>query len=202
MKQIFLKQSLSFALLVVIIFGAAIVAEAQRGQPMMDRQQGQAMGDRGPGNGMGPGMMGGPDMMGPMSMMCPQMMGGMMGGTGMGGMGMMGQGMGMMGPGGMGMMGLYQLDLTEEQMGQIRTIQRDARRQHMEIMLDMMDIRDDLMAAMAADRPDSEKVRELQKNISEKQGDMLESAIEIRNKIYDLLNEDQREQLKGFNRMQ
>jgi periplasmic protein CpxP/Spy len=198
MKQIFWKHFISFALLVVIIFGMALVVEAQRGQPMMDRQQGQAMDDRGRGNGMGPGMMGGPDMMGPMGMMCPQMMGGMMGGQGMGMMGPGGMGMGA----GMGMMGLYQLDLTEEQLGKIRSMHRDARRQHMEIMLDIMDIRDDLMEAMAADRPDPEKIRELQKNISEKQGDMLESSVEIRNKIYDLLTEEQREQLKGFNRMQ
>jgi len=116
---------------------------------------------------------------------------------------MMGPGMmgpGMMGPG-MGMMGIVDLPgLTEEQRTEMRSIQREARRQNMETMLDIMDLRDDMHEAMAADRPDPRTIRELQEAMSQKQGQLLESSVETRNRIYDLLTEEQQEQLREYQR--
>jgi len=102
---------------------------------------------------------------------------------------------------GMGMAGALDLpDLTEEQQVEIRTIQREVRRQNMEKMMDIMDLRDDMMVEMVADRPDPEQVREIQLNMSQKQGDLLESTLESRNRIYDLLTEEQQEQIRDLQR--
>lgn len=188
MKHMSVGKCMTLVLLVSLVLGSVLIAEAQRRQPMMGPQQDQEFDERSRG----------PMMMGERSMMCPGMgMGpGMMSGYGTMGPGMM-SGHGMMGPGmGMGMMALYHLDLTEEQHGEIRSVQREARRRHMEIIPDLMDIHDDLVDVMAEDRPDPEKVRALQEAMSKKQGEMLESAIEYRNRIYDLLTEEQQEQLR------
>ena len=110
--------------------------------------------------------------------------------------GMMGPGMGMMGPG-MGMMGILELpDLTDEQRDEIHSIQREARRQNMEITLDIMDIRDDIMMTMSEDRPDPAEIRELQEAMSRKQGQIWEVSVENRNRIYDLLTQEQHESLQ------
>ncbi len=174
MKRIILQKSLGLVLLVSLVLGAPLVAEAQRGRMMgpgmMGQQQDQPYGED--WRGYGPGMMD-PGMMG---------------------QGMMGQGM--MGPG-MGMMGYLNLpDLTPEQQNQLRTMQREARREHMNAMLDIMDIRDDMMEAMAAERPDPKKVRALQEAMNQKQADLVESAMKNRNRMYDLLTEDQQQRLR------
>jgi len=111
------------------------------------------------------------------------------------GPGMMGE-QGMMS--GMGMTGFVDFlpGLTEDQRNEIRAKQRQARREHMDLMLDTMDIRDDLRQALAEERPDPAKVRRLQESISQKQGEMLESSIKHRNEIYDMLTEEQRQQLR------
>ncbi len=120
--------------------------------------------------------------------------------------GFFGQERGMRGPGagmmpGMGMQDIQFLPgLTEEQREEIRSIQREARREHRETMLDMMDYRDDFMDAIAEDRPDPQRVRELHEAMSEKQAEMIESSIETRNRIYDQLTEEQREELREIQR--
>ncbi|MFP4194785.1 MAG: Spy/CpxP family protein refolding chaperone [Desulfobacterales bacterium] len=196
-RKIFTR-SMVFIFVFLLALGTALNAEAQRRGHMRGWQQDRPVeddwGGYGPsGRGYGPGMMGGGyGMMGP----------GMMGG----GHGMMGFGMGMgsgMGPA-MGMMGpymagcFYQLDLTENQQDEIRSLKSQARRKQMESMLDIMDIRDELIEEMAADRPDPAKVRDLRDTMSRKQAEMLETSVENRNKIYDMLSDEQREQLRDF----
>ena len=189
MKRLVFGKSISLVLMAALVFGLAMSAEAQRRMPMMDRQESPETREyRTPGDDRSPGMM-------------------------HHGMGMMGPGMGMMGGGGMscpimnqmghgmGMAGALDLpDLTEEQQVEIRTIQREVRRQNMEKMMDIMDLRDDMMVEMVADRPDPEQVREIQLNMSQKQGELLESTIESRNRIYDLLTEEQQEQIRDLQR--
>lgn len=184
MKRMMLQNVLGLVLLASLVLGTALVAEAQRGRVMgpgmMGQQQDQPYDED--GRGHGPGMMG-QGMMGP----------------GMMGQGMMGQGM--MGPcmmePGMGMMGFLNLpDLTSEQQNELRTMQREARREHMNAMLDIMDIRDDMMEAMAAERPDPKKVRAHQESMNKKQADLVESAIKKRNRMYDVLTEDQQTRLR------
>ncbi len=114
------------------------------------------------------------------------------------GMGMMGPGMGMMGPD-MHMHGLLDyLELTDEQREEVRSIQRKVRREHMEAMLDVMDLREDMWAAFREQRPDPENMRQMHEAMSEKKGDMLVSFIEMRNSIYDLLTDEQRERVREF----
>ncbi|MFO8111456.1 MAG: Spy/CpxP family protein refolding chaperone [Desulfosalsimonadaceae bacterium] len=191
-RAIFLK-STAIVLMISLILGVAATAEAQRGRHMMDRPQTQDYDDQ--WTGRGPAMMGNR-----MGMMGP-------------GMGMMGPGMGMMGAQGtpcpimnqmghgMGMAGALDLpDLTPEQQNEIRAIQKEMRRKHMETMLDIMDIRDEMMIEMAAARPDPEKIREMQATMSQKQGEMLESTVTYRNRIYDLLSEEQQNQIQEYQR--
>ena len=190
MKRLVFGKSISLVLMAALVFGLAMSAEAQRRMPMMDRQETPEtreyrtprMDDRSPGMmHQGMGMMGsGMGMMGGGGMPCPIM-------------NQMGHGMGMAGA-------LDLPDLTEEQQVEIRTIQREVRRQNMEKMMDIMDLRDDMMVEMVADRPDPEQVREIQLNMSQKQGDLLESTLESRNRIYDLLTEEQQEQIRDLQR--
>ena len=99
---------------------------------------------------------------------------------------------------GMGMTGFVDFlpGLTEEQRNEIRAKQRQARREHGDLMLDIMDISDDFRQALAEERPDPAKVRRLQESLSQKQGEMLESSIKYRNQIYDMLTEEQKQQLR------
>jgi Spy/CpxP family protein refolding chaperone len=161
MKRTILKQSTALVFMIVFVLGAVMVAEAQRGQRMFDRQPDQTYDES--WEFFGPGMMGRQGMMT-----------------------------------GMGMTGFVDSlsGLTEEQRNEIRAKQRQARREHMDLMLDIMDIRDDIREALAEDRPDPAKVRRLQESISQKQGEILESSIKSRNEIYDLLTEEQRQQFR------
>jgi len=185
MTRIIFGKTTALVLTVALVFGVAMTAEAQRGRPMMERPQAEDYDDR--YMERGPGMM---DRQG-MGMAGPGM--GMMGGRGMPCpiMNQMGHGMGMAAP-------LDLPDLTVEQQQEISTIQREMRRSNMETMMDIMDIRDDMMDEMAAERPDPEKIREMQSAMSEKQGEMLETSIQNRNRIYDLLTEEQQEQLREY----
>ncbi len=181
-----LSKCLILVLMASFVLMGAFTTEAQRGQHMMGPHQDQRFDEREEAYGygtMGPGM----HMMGPGTGMA-----GMMGP----GMGMTGFGMGMAGPG-MGMMGFMSLpDLTDQQQGEMLSLQQQARREHMELMLDIMEIRDELLLLMSEERPDPQEVRKLQEAMSQKQADMTESSLEVRNKMYELLTEEQRNQLR------
>lgn len=190
MTRMILGKTIAFVLVAALILGVAGNVDAQRRGRMMDRQQTQDYDDqwRGRGHGMmGPGMMRGPGMMG--SGM------GMMGGQGMPCpiMNQMGYGMGMATP-------LNIPDLTPEQRDEISSIQREMRRENMDTMADIMDIRDNIMDEMATERPDPEKIRELQETMAQKQGQMMERSVKNRNRIYDLLDEEQQEMVREYQR--
>ena len=128
--------------------------------------------------------------------MGPEMHGGMGGmhGPGMRG-GMKGDGM----PG--GMMGMQRMlqqlpDVTDEQRRQIRELSRDLRRQHLTVMADLMDLRDEMHEQMhEVETPDPERVRELHDRMSALRGDLLEARVRARNELHGLLTEEQREWL-------
>ncbi len=187
MKRVFFWKSTALFLMVLLILGVAATAEAQWGRHMMDRPQTQDFDDQWTGHG--PAMMGNQGM----GMMGPGF--GMMGGQGTPCpiMNQMGHGMGMAGP-------LDLPNLTPEQQTKIRSIQREMRRGQMETMLDIMDIRDEMMIEMAAERPDPKKIREMQATLSQKQGEMLESTVTYRNRIYDLLTKEQQKQIQDYQR--
>lgn len=210
-------------ILATVMLGGTSAAVAQMGSGMMPRERAAmmpqaeqtagtgAMWGYGPGAmhggmwGFGPGMMhGGSWGFG------PGMMHGGSWGSGPGmmhggpGAGMMHYGAGMMGPQagmmmgqGMGMMGPLMLpDLSPEQRAEMRTLMRGTRRAHMEKMLEIMDARDEMADAMAADQPDPQAVRELHERMATLHGDVLQSHIEARNRLFELLTDDQRERLR------
>ncbi|MCE8043538.1 MULTISPECIES: Spy/CpxP family protein refolding chaperone [Halomonadaceae] len=148
------------------------------------------------GGGMGPGMMGGG--MGPGMMdggMGPGMMGGGMGPGMMGG----GMGPGMMGGGMMpcpmmdGAKGMMQM-LEPEQRSELRELMREHRPAQFERMGQLMNLRDDLMAAMHTERPDPEEVQAIHAQMAELHGEMMAEMVRMRNAMHDLLTDEQREQ--------
>ena len=135
---------------------------------------GGMMGGYGPmmGGGYGPMMGGG---YGPM-------MGGMMGG----GFGpMMG---GMMG-------GFYGLDLSKDQRAKIRSLHHAVRKQNMELMSKLMDSRDKLAELYDTAKPDPDKIGKVYDEIFKIRREMIQQHLKVRNKIYDLLTEDQRKEI-------
>lgn len=129
---------------------------------------------------------------------------------GMGMMSMMGGG-GMMGDHSMNMrMGMergpmamvHGLDLTDEQKKQVRQITRDLRNKHWDMMKQRMELADQLEEAYSAgDKPDPAKIGELYGKTFDIRRQMIQQSIETKNKIYDLLTAEQREQLKAKDTM-
>lgn len=123
----------------------------------------------------------------------------------MGTMNMMGAGM--MGGHGMDMkMGMemgpmamvHGLELTDEQKKQLRQITRELRTKHWDLMEQRMDLADQLEDAYSAsEKPDPAKIGELYGKTFEVRRQMIQQSLEGRNKIYDLLTVEQREQVKS-----
>jgi Spy/CpxP family protein refolding chaperone len=155
--------------------------------------QGMQHGNQGSGTmmdgqgGMRPGtmMMGGQGGMGP---------GMMMGGQGDMGPGMMMGGHGGMGPG-MMMGGMADL-LDEEQLNDLREMRKEHRSAHFEDMARMLNLRDDMMLLMQAERPDPEEVQALHGQMATLHGEMMADKVRLRNQMQDLLTDEQREQWK------
>ncbi len=138
------------------------------------------------GGGMHGGMMGG----GGMAAQCP-----MMGGQQMMPMQDMGMGMGM--PHGSMMRGMAdRLDLDDAQSDAMRQLRSEHRRTHMARMADIMDLKDEMHALMAGDRPDPDAVQALHGRIAELHGEMLADGVRMRNSLRDLLTEEQRAQMQ------
>lgn len=143
------------------------------------------MGGYGPGAGMGLGMMGG---YGPGAGM------GMMGGYGPGA----GMGMGMMGGYGMGMGPMHMLDLSKEQRRKMNAISSELRKQHWQDMGKMMEQMDRLTELYDEDRPDPKAIGKAQADIDAIRRKMLESGVAARNRINDLLTDEQRQELQQW----
>ena len=126
------------------------------------------------------------------------MMGGMMEGMMEGGcaMGMPGHGFGMGGMRG-ALMGIYALDLSEQQQKQINEIQDKLRKDNWQIAGKILDARAKLRDAWSADKPDPKAVGAAFEEISKLQREALENRVKALNKLYDLLTDEQRNQLKS-----
>ena len=176
-----------FLTLLILTFPMLILANPPgMMQNMDDETMGQMMNNRGYGYGYGYGDGGGY---------------GYGGGSGTRGY-MMGMGPGgmMMGPGGMMgpmMGGLYGLDLDKNQRAQIRKIQKSMRKQHWDLMEQMMDKTDDLYELYDTDKPDADKIGKVYDEISKIKRQMLQEQIQVRNQIYEILNKEQREKFKN-----
>lgn len=135
------------------------------------------------GQTMYPGMYGG---MGP---------GYMQGGMGPGYMQQGGMGYGM-GYGGMGMM--QALNLDKDQRAKLRGLIREERSARCKTMNEMLDVRDELAAEYDKPQPDSKAIGKLYSKMSEMQRHMLEQSVQMRNKMREMLNKEQKE---NFDRM-
>ncbi|PKM43753.1 MAG: hypothetical protein CVV05_12885 [Gammaproteobacteria bacterium HGW-Gammaproteobacteria-1] len=156
------------------------------GPGMMGRGYGPRWDDDGGGYGMGPGMMGGYGM-GP----------GMMGGYGMGPGMMGGMGGGMMG--GMGMMGpIWSLDLNDNQRRAVENIMNEQHTQHWAMMTSQFGNYGKLRELYSAEMLDAAAIGKVYDEIFRNQRAMIESGIKTRNRIYDQLTKEQREQLKRW----
>ena len=182
-----------FGLALALSATASVATAQEMNADTMDGMgSGMMGGSMGPGmmgGGMGPGMMGGG--MGP-GMMGPGMMGGGMG------PGMMGGSMGgmmpcpMMSGGGKNMLSM----LDQEQRSEYRELMQEHRPAQFERMGQLMNLRDDLMAALHAERPDPEEIQALHGRMAELHGDMMAEMVRMRNAMHDLMSEEQREQLR------
>lgn len=163
------------------------------------------MGGYGPGYGMGPGMMQG---YGPGYGMGPGMMRGddapygygpgygMQRGYGMGS-GMMG-GPGMMGMGMMGLGPIWSLNLNENQRRAIDNIMNETHSQHWAMMTATFGAYGKLRELYAAEVWDATAIGKVYEEVHKNKRAMIESGIKTRNRIYDQLTKDQREQLKRW----
>ncbi|MFO7858409.1 MAG: Spy/CpxP family protein refolding chaperone [Ectothiorhodospiraceae bacterium] len=172
---------------------------------MRDGHNGQ-MPPRGGGNsGHGGGMMHGRGMgmsdngMGMMHGDRTGMSGGGMGMMQGGRMGMSGSGMGMMQGGRMGMpdmAALNALDLDDEQRSELLDIRSTYRKEHMDRIAEMMDLRDEMQVTMAGERPDPDRVEELHSRIASIHGEMMANRIRLQNDIDDVLTDEQRQHMQ------
>ena len=101
----------------------------------------------------------------------------------------------------MGMMGmgygfLNQLDLSKEQRTTIRNIKKEMRPRKYELKDKVAELTDELHNLYNEDKPNAKKVGEVYKKIFNLKQQQIELSITIKNKIYDVLNKNQKEKLK------
>ena len=94
-----------------------------------------------------------------------------------------------------GMGGMSEM-LDEEQLSSLREMRKEHRSAHFERMAELMNLRDDMMILMQAERPDPEEVQALHGQMATLQGEMMADKVRMRNRMQDLLSDQQREQLK------
>ena len=157
---------------------------------MHDRMQARGYGNMPYGMGRGGMGYGGMGMMG--------------GGMGYGGMGMMGGGMGyggmgMMG-GGMGYGGMYMLGLDQKQRDEIRKLFHEQRATRIKLMTDMMDIRDELADKFDAKELDAKGIGKIYSKLFDKQRQLIEQNIQLRNRMRSVLNKDQQNEFDQMRR--
>ena len=118
-------------------------------------------------------------------------------------MGMMG--MGHMGPGSMSMghMGMghnytHMLDLTDSQRKTIRSIQKSIRTQQLTLHDKLTEHADKLYSLYKKDKPNAKKISRIYKNIFEIKLEQIELSINTKNKIYDVLNKEQKKKIKEW----
>jgi Spy/CpxP family protein refolding chaperone len=112
-------------------------------------------------------------------------------------MGSMMGGQGMMGMPGMMMGGYGMLDLSDKQIAQFNDIQTKLQKELWQLMGKMLDEQAKVRDAWSVDKPDPKKVGAIFSEISQLQRQALEARVQAMNKIYDVLSDEQRENLKS-----
>ncbi|SCZ61673.1 Spy/CpxP family protein refolding chaperone [Thiohalomonas denitrificans] len=170
-----MKQRNLWALALSGLMGVLAVTGASAQQPQQQRPGPGMM----QGQGAGPAMRGGPGMM--------------QGGPGMG--------PGMMGPGmmqgyGYGT-GIWSLNLTDQQRQQLGEIMQQQQKQQWERRSQMQEAMNQLNQLYAKETPDAEKVGEVYTRMGKIQREIAESQVRAHNRMWELLTEEQRQQLRG-----
>jgi Spy/CpxP family protein refolding chaperone len=173
-------KSVAFATAVLVLSGAAAVAEAPPlvtdSPPPQDAMEHGAT-DRGC-----PMMQ--PDVMGSMpDMMDEGVMGQGMMGRGMMGRGMMGQGMGQ------GMMGLPDADLTAEQRRRMADLYAERARRQFMLMHDMRAPRERLRELMAAEQPDVRAIGNAYDEVAKLQKDALMLELRAQEEVQNIMRD-------------
>lgn len=112
-------------------------------------------------------------------------------------------GSGHMGSGhmGMGMMGnnfMHMLDLSDSQRKSIRNIQKETRAQQLTLHDKLTEHADELYSLYKEDKPNAKKIGNIYKKIFDIKRQQIELSITTKNKAYDLLSKEQKEQLKEW----
>ncbi|XKF14670.1 Spy/CpxP family protein refolding chaperone [Halomonas sp. BLK-85] len=178
---------------VALVTSLTAVTATALAQGMNQGAQGQGGMMNGQG-GMSSGMM--------MHGMGNQRQGSLMNGQGSMGSGMMMGGMmNGMSPGmmidGMGSMAGMTNMLDEAQMSSMREMRQEHRATQLERMGEMMNMRDDMMQIMQAERPDPEEVKALHGQMASLHGEMMADNVRMRNQVQDLLTDEQRARMRG-----
>lgn len=89
---------------------------------------------------------------------------------------------------------LRSMNLNAEQNTKLRAIIKEVRNKHLPLSMKRLDLVDDLEAAYSSsDRPDPVKIGELYGKIFEVRKEMIQSSLEAKNKVADILSPEQRE---------
>jgi Spy/CpxP family protein refolding chaperone len=95
---------------------------------------------------------------------------------------------------------LHLLDLSDEQRGKITKIQDDHRKKDWDVMGKIMDEQAKLRDLLNTDKPDPKKAGAVYGAIAKLRQQMVETQIDIQNRIYDVLSPEQRDQLRQWRR--
>lgn len=102
--------------------------------------------------------------------------------------------------GGLGLGPVGRLNLTDQQLSTLQSINDRLRKRHWEMMGEMMDVRVQLRDALSALKPDPEKVGAAYGEIGRIHQQMAKANVRAHNQVVDLLTEQQRAQLQEWHR--
>ena len=93
------------------------------------------------------------------------------------------------------------MELNPEQNTKLRAIIKEHRNKHLPLSMKRLDLVDDLeIAYSSSDKPDPVKIGELYGKIFEVRKEMIQSSLEAKNKVADILTPEQRETYNAYRR--
>lgn len=94
------------------------------------------------------------------------------------------------------------VDFSEEQRKQIKDMMAQERKMHQQRVENMQGVQQQLQKLYAADKWDSRAITQLYEKMHAEQRKTIGAMAEARNKVYDLMSKEQREQMKAFQQEQ
>jgi len=93
--------------------------------------------------------------------------------------------------------GIHRLNLSDDQRKKFKDIKHKLKKDLWQLMGKMIDVKFNLRELWEADKPDPAKVGAAYKDMFDLQRQAIELRVAARNKIYDMLSAEQREQFRG-----